>query len=151
VLFIRCNPKALIFGLFRAFPAFFNLFKVIGLASKVRTHGVALEEAVMREMKRRRHHSREYRKKAVELLLAGKTLEELAMDLGVAKSTLIRWKEDYLVDLAQHPKELDGLTAVELVGKYQQLRKEHEKLKRQQEILKKALGIFSETLPSDMP
>ena len=26
VLFIRCNPKALIFGLFRPFPGFFNLF-----------------------------------------------------------------------------------------------------------------------------
>jgi transposase len=122
-----------------------------GLASKVRTGGVALEEAVMKEIKRRRHHSREYRNKAVELLLAGKTLEDLAGDLGVAKSTLIRWKEDYLVDLAQHPKELEGLSALELVQKYQQLRQEHEKLKRQQEILKKALGIFSEARPSDMP
>ena len=105
----------------------------------------------MKEIKRRRHHSRAYRNKAVELLLAGKTLEDLAGDLGVVKSTLIRWKEDYLVDLAQHPKELEGLSALELVQKYQQLRQEHEKLKRQQEILKKALGIFSEARPSDMP
>ena len=105
----------------------------------------------MREIKRRRHHSREYRNKAVELLLAGKTLAELAEDLGVAKSTLIRWKEDYLVDLAASPKELDGLTPLELVQKYQQLRLDHEKLKRQQEILKKALGIFSEAPPTDMP
>lgn len=105
----------------------------------------------MKNIKQRRHHSLEYRRKAVELLLAGQTLEDLARDLGVAKSTLIRWKDDYLIDLAQAPKELDGLTPLELVQKYQQLRKEHEKLKRQQEILKKALGIFSEALPSDMP
>lgn len=105
----------------------------------------------MKNINGRRHHSREYRNKAVELLLAGKTLGELAVDLGVAKSSLIRWKDDYMVDLARHPRELDGLSAVELVQKYQQLRQEHEKLKRQQEILKKALGIFSETRPTDMP
>ncbi len=36
----------------------------------------------MKEIKRRRHHSREYRRQAVELLLTGKPLSELAADLG---------------------------------------------------------------------
>jgi hypothetical protein len=43
------------------------------------------------------------------------------------------------------------MTAMELAQKYRQLLKDHEKLQRQQEILKKALGILSETLPANMP
>src|SRR6185436_19280864 len=122
-----------------------------GLAPKVRTGGVALEEAVMKEIKRRRHHSREYRRKAVELLLTGKTTSELARDLGVSKTALCKWKDEYLLEMAQEPGDVKGLSAMELAQRYEQLLKAHEKLKRQQEILKKALGIFSETLPTDMP
>ena len=105
----------------------------------------------MKEIKRRRHHSREYRRKAVELLLTGKPLNELAADLGVGKSTLINWKDQYLVEMAQEPTDVKGLAPVELAQKYKELLKEHEKLKRQQEILKKALGILSETPPANMP
>ena len=105
----------------------------------------------MKEIKRRRHHSREYRRQAVELLLTGKPLSELAGDLGVGKSTLIGWKDRYLVEMAQEPADVKGLASVELAQKYKELLKEHEKLKRQQEILKKALGILSETPPANMP
>ena len=122
-----------------------------GLAPKVRTESVTLEEAVMKEIKRRRHHSRGYRRKAVELLLTGKTISELAADLGVSRAALHKWKSEYLIEMAQEPADAQKLSQVELVQKYQQLVKEHEKLKRQQEILKKALGIFSETLPTGMP
>jgi hypothetical protein len=53
--------------------------------------------------------------------------------------------------MAQEPGDVKGLAPVELAQKYQELLKEHEKLKRQQEILKKALGIFCETPPTSMP
>jgi len=110
-----------------------------------------MEAAVMKEIKRRRHHSREYRRQAVELLLTGKPLSELAQDLGVGKSTLISWKDRYLVEMAEEPADVKGLAPVELAQKYKELLKAHEKLKRQQEILKKALGILSETPPASMP
>ena len=111
-----------------------------------------MEEAVMKEIKtRRRQHSREYRRKAVELLLTGKTLTELAADLGIAHSTLISWKEKYLLDMAGQPRDAKELSPVVLAQKYEQLLKDHEKLKRQQEILKKALGILSELRPEGMP
>jgi transposase-like protein len=123
-----------------------------GLAPKVRTGGVRLEELVMKEIKRRRRqHSREYRRKAVELLLTGKTLAELAADLGIAQSTLISWKEKYLVEMAEEPRDAREISPVVLAQKYEQLLKDHEKLKRQQEILKKALGILSETRLESMP
>jgi transposase len=106
----------------------------------------------MKEIKRRRRqHSREYRRKAVELLLTGKTLAELAADLGIAQSTLISWKEKYLVEMAEEPRDAREMSPVVLAQKYEQLLKEHEKLKRQQEILKKALGILSETRLESMP
>jgi transposase-like protein len=123
-----------------------------GLAPKVRTGGLRLEELVMKEIKRRRRqHSREYRRKAVELLLTGKTLAELAADLGIAQSTLISWKEKYLVEMAEEPRDAREISPVVLAQKYEQLLKDHEKLKRQQEILKKALGILSETRLESMP
>jgi transposase-like protein len=78
-------------------------------------------------------------------------LNELAADLGVGKSTLINWKDRYLVEMAQEPSDVKGLAPMELAQKYKELLKEHEKLKRQQEILKKALGIFCETPPTSMP
>jgi transposase len=105
----------------------------------------------MKEIKRRRHHSREYRRKAVELLLTGRPMNELAADLEVSKSTLIHWKEQYLLDMADQPADAQALSPMELAQKYEQLLKEHQKLKREQEILKKALGILSETLPINMP
>lgn len=121
-----------------------------GLAPKVRTGEKRLEEAVMKEIKRRKHHSKEYKRKAVELLLTGRTEEELSADLGVSRAALGRWKEDYLLEMSS-PPDVKDLSVVELAQKYEQLVKEHEKLKRQQEILKKALGILSETLPTNMP
>src|ERR1700691_4051707 len=127
------------------------LFGGTGLAPKVRTGGMRVEEAVMKEIKRRKHHSREYRQRAVELLLTGKSLSELAGDLGVAQSTLEGWKQRYLLDRSERPVDVEGMSGMELAQKYGQLLKDHEKLKRQQEILKKALGILSETLPPNMP
>jgi transposase-like protein len=105
----------------------------------------------MKEIKRRRQHSQEYRRRAVELLLTGKSLSELAADLGISKPTLINWKNAYLMEMAKEPGDVSELGPMELLQKYKELLKEHEKLKRQQEILKKALGIFSETLPTNMP
>jgi transposase len=110
-----------------------------------------VEEAVIKEIKSRKHHSRQYRQRAVELLLTGKTVAELAVDLGLTQSTLDNWKRRYLLDRSERPVDVEGMNEVELEQKYKQLLKEHEKLKRQQEILKKALGILSETLPTNMP
>ena len=63
----------------------------------------------MKEIKRRKHHSREYRQRAVELLLTGKSLTELAGDLGVAQSTLEGWKQRYLLDRSERPVDVEGI------------------------------------------
>jgi transposase-like protein len=89
--------------------------------------------------------------RAVELLLTGRTLTELAEELGVHAVTLCRWKEDYLKELAAQPPDTASLPPLKMAEELQRLRKENQKLKLHQEILKKAMGILSDLPPSGMP
>jgi transposase-like protein len=82
-----------------------------GLAPKERTRrGFRVEEAVMKEIKRRQHHSGPYRQRGVELLLTGKAVTELAGELGVPQSTLDGWKRKYLLDRAERPVDVEGMS-----------------------------------------
>jgi len=105
----------------------------------------------MKHLKSRKHHSRAFRKQAVELLLTGKTMDELAQELGVARSSLARWRDDYLADMAELPNDTLEMPPHKMVQELQRLRKENEKLKLHQEILKKAMGILSDLPPNGMP
>jgi transposase len=105
----------------------------------------------MKHLKSRKHHSKAFRKQAVELLLTGKTMQELADELGVARSSLARWREDYLADMAELPGDTLDLPPHKMVQELQRLRKENDKLKLHQEILKKAMGILSDLPPNGMP
>lgn len=63
------------------------------------------EASLMKHLKSRKHHSKASRKDAVELLLTGRTLHELAGELGISGMTLYRWKEEYLMELANSPAD----------------------------------------------
>ena len=105
----------------------------------------------MKHLRGRKHHSKEFRKQAVELLLTGRTLRELAPELGVGVSTLQEWKEKYLADLSNEPADIAQLTPLQIQEELRRLRKENAKLKLHQEILKKAMGILSDLPPGGMP
>lgn len=105
----------------------------------------------MKELRRRKHHSREFRKQAVELLLTGRTLRELAAELNVGVSTLQEWKEAYLLELAEQPADVAEMPLLQMQEELKRLRKENQKLKLHQEILKKAMGILSDLPPGGMP
>ena len=105
----------------------------------------------MKHLKSRKHHSKAFRKQAVELLLTGKTMRELSEELGVSRSALIRWRDEYLTDMAEVPTDTLEMSPHKLVQELQSLRKENEKLKLHQEILKKAMGILSDLPPNGMP
>jgi len=105
----------------------------------------------MKHLKSQKRHSKTFRKQAVELLLTGRTLPELATELRVAVSTLHRWKEDYLMDLAAQPADVEQLSPLKMQEELRHLRKENQKLKLHQEILKKAMGILSDLPPTGMP
>jgi transposase len=105
----------------------------------------------MKHLKSQKRHSKVFRKQAVELLLTGRSFLELASELGVGASTLHRWKEEYLMDLAAQPADLTGLSPLKMQEELLRLRKENQKLKLHQEILKKAMGILSDLPPTGMP
>ena len=98
----------------------------------------------------------EFRQNAVELLLrSGKTLKGLAQELGVCDVTLRVWRNAYLKEMgalgARSPRGVGGATPGDLVEEIRRLHKELERMTRQRDILKKAMGILSETSPGGMP
>jgi transposase-like protein len=122
-----------------------------GLAPKRWTDEVTFREKIMKQLKSQRRHSKAFRKEAVELLLTGRTLGELAEQLQVPVATLHNWKQEYLMDLEHQAPDVAGLPPLKMQEEIQRLRKENQKLKLHQEILKKALGILSDVPPSGMP
>jgi len=105
----------------------------------------------MKQLKSQKRHSKAFRRQAVELLLTGRTQSDLAQELCVGSSTLQRWKEEYLMDLSAQPADPQALPPQKMWEELQRLRKENQKLKLHQEILKKAMGILSDLPPGGMP
>ena len=101
----------------------------------------------------RRKYDQEFKENAVELLVSGgKDLKPLAHDLGICPATLRDWRDRYLRELEDSPQGPPrGPAPREMADELRRLRKENETLKRQREILKKALGILTEPLPGGMP
>ena len=99
----------------------------------------------------RRTYDDEFKRDTVELLLSGsKELKPLALDLGVCPGTLRNWRDRYLREREPHGPPR-GPAADGSADELRRLRKENETLKRQRDILKKALGILSEPSSGGMP
>jgi transposase len=88
-------------------------------------------------------YSREFKVEAVRLsYLSDKSVEEIAEELGVAKTSLFRWRREYGQDPDQafpgkgQLKERDGELA--------RLQKELREARLENEILKKAVAIFTQ-------
>ena len=124
---------------------------LFGDAPKGWTEAVPFKATLMKQLRSRKHHTKEFRQQAVELLLTGRTLRELAGELNVGVSTLQEWKEKYLMDLAAEPPDVAGLSPLKMQEELKRLRKENQKLRLHQEILKKAMGILSDLPPGGMP
>lgn len=105
----------------------------------------------MDHLKSRKHHSKVFRKQAVELLLTGRPVADLAKELSVGIATLHRWKSEYLMELSAQPADTAQMPPMKMYEELQRLRKENAKLKLHQEILKKAMGILSDLPPGGMP
>ena len=86
----------------------------------------------------RREFTEEFRQETVRLLeTSGRTIAQVAEDLGLGLSTVTRWKRRYReADLLAGPHED---TAKELA----RLRKENETLRQEREILKRAATFFA--------
>ena len=93
-----------------------------------------------------RKYDLEFKINAVRLVIdQGLTVDKTCTDLGIGKSTLERW----LTEHRQHGEAAKGTPSVVRVGneRLRNLERENEVLRRERDILKKALAIFSS--PSD--
>ena len=107
-------------------------------------------ESEKRGYKPRRQYGEDYKRHAVELTLQGKrSVRQVADELGVNETMLYDWRRKYAarpgakVGVPQTPEEKDQEIA--------RLRGELVLMQEREIILKKSLGILSETPESGMP
>jgi transposase len=99
----------------------------------------------VKKSKMARRYGEDFRRQAVELLLhSGKTQRQVARELDVSEYSLNLWKKAYLGQMK--PAEIEGemKTPEEMAKLIREQHKEIEYLKRQREILKKAMSILGE-------
>ena len=86
-------------------------------------------------------YSSEFRSGAVELIRGGKSVKEIAYDLGVSEQSLRNWDRQFQVDEGKRA----GLKSDERLelGK---LRRRVKELEMEQEILKKASAFFAKEM-----
>ena len=87
--------------------------------------------------KSRRQYSDDLKAEAVQMLLDGHSAESVVSRLGLSGTSLLyRWKANLI--------SASGPAATALEGRVQELEKELRRVEQERDILKKALGIFSQ-------
>jgi transposase len=80
-----------------------------------------------------------FRREAVELVrTSGRSVKEIASDLGVTEQSLRNWVKQHEVDIGRRP----GLSSEER-EELKRLRRENRVLRAEREILKKAAAFFA--------
>lgn len=98
-------------------------------------------------MGRRVRHSREFKLEAVRLLELGqKPASELALELGVRRGLLYKWKEQ-LGTKGEKAFRGSGRRPASEASEVTRLKRELEKVKEERDILKKAAAYFARELP----
>ena len=93
--------------------------------------------------RKRNQYTKEYKVEAVRLIVEeGRSISEVARELGIAQSLLHRWKKKYEEGEIE-PFPGKGRLSPE-DDELRQLRRENKRLRMEHEILKKAVAIFSE-------
>jgi len=93
---------------------------------------------------KKRQFTKEFKKEAVEYSLSsGKTIEQVAGDLGISPHNLNHWRKEYRKcgELAFPGHGKENLTPQE--EKVRKLQKELNDIQIERDILKKALAIFT--------
>jgi transposase len=95
-----------------------------------------------------RRYDREFKENAVALVRGGKSVTDVSRDLGVSSWSLGQWIKAAESGKAQSQSStLEGESAEQ--REMRRLRQENDYLRRQRDILKKALGIVSAEMPGN--
>jgi transposase len=98
----------------------------------------------------RARYSEEYKKEALELWRnSGRSAAKVAAELGIRALLLYRWARPQRQGNHSAHESKSGRSVEE--AEIRRLRVENAKLLEQREVLKKSLGILSETPPRSMP
>jgi transposase len=104
-----------------------------------------------------RIYDKEFRQEAVNLLLSsGRPLKRVAAELGVTPNSLRSWRDRAFGKgraaqaASAEPKDRSEAPLADPAGEIRRLQREVEYLRRQREILKKAVSILSEDPQSGM-
>lgn len=105
----------------------------------------------VKEKKVQKRYDEEFKRQAVELVIhSGRTQAQIARELGVSEYSLTLWKRGCLGHVRSAQLDGEQLSSEQMLEKIRQLQKENEYLKRQREILKKAMSILGEEPHSGM-
>ncbi|HEU0086029.1 MAG TPA: transposase [Candidatus Paceibacterota bacterium] len=100
----------------------------------------------MSEIRTRKNYDQEFKESAVKLVMTtGRSVEQVASDLGISSNTLFIWKKKYL-DEGKDAFPGKGNMKPEDAER-RMLEKELARTKRELEILKKALAFFARAEP----
>jgi transposase len=95
----------------------------------------------------RKSYTEEFKRETVRLLeSSGKSVQQLANDLGVDENNLYRWRNQYGTKTGtagEKPKRNQS----ELESELKRLQRENEVLRQERDILKKAMSIVSRQQP----
>jgi len=106
----------------------------------------------MSGLKRRRQFDETFKRHAVELTLRGeRTSKAVAEELGISPDRLYLWRGLYAPKPSGLAQAKPGRTLEQLEEDNRQLRAEVLRLREREIVLKKSLGILSETPESGMP
>ena len=103
--------------------------------------------------KPRRRYDEEFKRRAVELTERGdRTVREVARELGMGEDLLTAWRRDFGVAFRRGvPMPTQPRSVTEIERENRELRAKLSAMEAREIILKKSLGILSETPESGMP
>lgn len=97
------------------------------------------------DIKRRRKYDQDFKRNAVLLCSEpGRTVAEVAQNLGIAKDLLYRWRREYYRSNGELAFPGNGIEALtEEQKRIRELEKKLRETEMERDILKKAMAIFS--------
>lgn len=111
-----------------------------------------MKEQSMNGMERRRRFDETYKRHAVELTLRGeRTVKAVAEELGISPDRLYLWRGLYAPKPSGLVQAKPDRTMEQVEEDNRRLRAEVLRLREREIVLKKSLGILSETPESGMP
>ena len=96
-------------------------------------------------VKIRRSYDAEFKQEVIRMLASGRSAKEISEAFGIAENLLYRWKRMATKKIKSTPGENGNDKSAKLAAEVAKLRAENARLKTDREILKKALGLLSQS------